>query len=189
MNRTFFVVPALALCVAASAFSQGLPGKLGVINIQAAIVGTKDGQKAAADLETKLGPKRKELEKKQADIKSLQDQLSRGGNAMAAAAKQELMTTIDVKTKSFNRDMEDASAEYDQEQQRVLGELVEKLRVVIDKYAKDNGFALILDVSNPNSPIAWASTAIDVTKDIVELYDKNAPIAAPAAPKPPATKK
>ena len=49
---------------------------------------------------------------------------------------------------------------------------------VIDKYAQQNGYAVVLDVSNPNTPVLYASNTVDITKDIVDLYDK----AAPSAP-------
>ncbi len=173
----------------AVAFGQSAPTKVGVINIQSAIIGTKDGQKAAQELDAKRAPKAKEFEKRQADIRQLQDSLNRGGNAMADAAKQNLMRDIDAKTKAFNRDLEDAQAEWDQDQQKVLQELGQKIYVVIEKYAKDNAYALIVDVSSPQTPVLFASTAIDITKDIIELYDKNAPVAgssAPSAVRPPA---
>jgi outer membrane protein len=172
-----------AVAAGTVAFGQSAPTKVGVINIQSAIVSTRDGQKAAQELETKRSPKAKEFEKRQADIRQLQDSLNRGGNAMADAAKQELVRSIDAKTKAFNRDLEDAQAEWDQDQQKVLQELGQKIMVVIDKYAKDNGYSLILDVSNPQTPVLYASNAIDVTKDIIDLYDKNAP-SATAAPRP-----
>ena len=57
------------------------------------------------------------------------------------------MRNIDQKTKSFNRQVEDAQAELEQEQQKVLGQLGQKMMQVIDKYAQANGFAVILDVS------------------------------------------
>lgn len=179
------MLPILALG-AMAAFGQA-PAKVGVINIQSALIGTKDGQKAAADLEQKRAPKTKELEKKQADIRSLQDSLNKGGNAMAEGAKAELMRNIDSKTTSFNRDLRDAQEEWDQEQQKVLQELGQKMMVVIDKYAKDNGYSLIVDVSNPQTPVLYASSTIDITKEIVDLYDKNAgtlPSAKPAVNQP-----
>jgi outer membrane protein len=177
--RKFLMCTAVAL--SAAAFGQSAPTKVGVINIQSALVSTKDGQKAAQELETRRSPKAKEFEKRQSDIRQLQDSLNRGGNAMAETAKQELVRNIDVKTKAFNRDLEDAQAEWDQDQRKVLEELGQKIMVVIDKYAKDNGFSLILDVSNPQTPVLYASNAIDVTKDIVELYDKNSPGAGTTA--------
>jgi outer membrane protein len=181
-----FAVTLLTAGLATVSSAQTQATKVGVIQIQSAIVSTKDGQKAAADLETRLGPKRKELEKKQAEIKDLQDKLQRGGNAMAETAKQDLMRTIDQRTKSFNRDMEDAQAEFDQEQRKLLDDLGQKMMQVIDKYAVANGYSVILDVSNPQTPVLYASNAIDITKDIIELYDKAAPSAPSAAPAKPA---
>ena len=51
---------------------------------------------------------------------------------------------------------------------------------VIEKYAKDNGYSMILDVSNPNTPVLYASSGIDITQDIVSLYDKTSTGGAPA---------
>lgn len=181
MRRQFLFLPVLALS-AMAAFAQA-PSKVGVINIQAALVSTKDGQKAAQELEQKRAPKTKDLERKQGEIRGLQDSLNRGGNAMAEAAKAELVRNIDTRTKSFNRELEDAQAEWDQEQQKILQDLGQKVMVVIDKFAKDNGYTLILDVSNPQTPVLYASNTIDITKEIVDLYDKNAPAASTAAPK------
>lgn len=172
----------LAAAMGAAAFGQSAPTKVGVINIQQALLGTKDGQRAAQELDTRRAPKAKEFEKRQAEIRQLQDSLSRGGNAMAEAAKNNLVRDIDQKTKAFNRDLEDAQAEWDQDQQRVLQDLGQKIMVVIDKYAKDNGFAVILDVSNPQTPVLYASNQIDITNEIVALYDKNTPAASSAAP-------
>jgi len=178
----------LAAVAAGTCLAQAQqPTKVGVIQIQSAIVSTKDGQKAAAELETKLGPRKKELDRKQTEVKDLQDKLQRGGNAMAEAAKADLMRNIDQKTKSFNRDMEDAQAEYDQEQRKLLDDLGQKMMQVIDKYAAANGYSVILDVSNPQTQVLYASNAIDITKEIIELYDKaaaSAPAPAPAPAKP-----
>ena len=74
----------------------------------------------------------------------------------------------------------------------MLGGLGQKMMAVIDKYARDNGFSLILDVSAPQNPVLYAANNIDITTEIVALYDKNSPGAAsgasspaPAATRPP----
>ena len=58
-----------------------------------------------------------------------------------------------------------------------MNELGGRIMAVISKYAKDNGYTVILDVSSPQTPVLYASDTIDVTKDIIDLYDKNAPAA------------
>jgi len=192
VKRTSFAIAALGLGLVLSAAAQS-PSKVGVINIQSAIVSTKDGQKAASEIQTRFSPKKGELDKRQADISQLQDQLNRGRNTLSEEARQNLVREIDQKTKSLNRDTEDARAELDQEEQKIMGELGGRIMSVIDKYAKDNGYNLILDVSNPQTPVLYASNTIDITKDIIDLYDKNAPAAgtsttaAPPATKAPAT--
>lgn len=183
MKSHVLFLPVLALA-ATAIFAQApaQPGKVGVINIQGALVSTKDGQKAAAELEAKATPKRKELEAKEGLINSLKEQLQKGANTLSDASKQNLYRDIDLKTKSLKRDAEDAEAEWNQDQQKVLQQLGQRVMAVIDKYARDNGFTLILDVSSPQTPVLYASNTIDITKDIIELYDKNSPgpVGAPA---------
>ena len=55
------------------------------------------------------------------------------------------------------------------------------MMAVIEKYAKDNGYSMILDVSNPNTPVLYASSGIDITQDIISLYDKTSTNGGPAA--------
>ncbi len=56
-----FLLPVLALAVTLTAQAQ--QGKFAVINIQGAIISTKDGQKAAAELNAKTAPKKKNWNK------------------------------------------------------------------------------------------------------------------------------
>ena len=76
--------------------------------------------------------------------------------------------------------MQDAEEEVRSEQQRVLQGLGQRMMAVIEKYAKDNGYTMILDVSNPNTPVLYASSGIDITQDIVSLYDKSSVNGGPA---------
>ena len=175
------VLSAQAPAAAPVPAAAGAPTKVGVIQIQAALAATKEGQKAAAELETKMGPRKKELDGKQAEIKDLQDRLQRGGNTLSDSAKEDLTRNIDTKTKSYNREIEDAQAELQEEQQKVVNALGQKMMAVIDKYAQQNSFAVILDVSNQNTPVLYASNTVDITKDIIDLYDKTVFTQAPAA--------
>lgn len=165
---------------AAPAAVSAPPTKVAVIQIQAALAATKEGQKAAADLEVKLSPRKKDLDGKQAEIKDLQERLQRGGNTLSDSAKEDLTRNIDAKTKSYNRELEDAQAELEQEQQKVVGALGQKMMAVIDKYAQQNGFAIVLDVSSQTTPVLYASNTVDITKEVIELYDKTVFSATPA---------
>jgi len=192
LTKNYFFYPALALCAVTLAHAQTgaaaptpggpVPNKVGIIHIQNAIISTKDGQKAANELQTKFAPKKAELDKKQSTIAQLQDQLRKGSNTMSEEAKQKLIREIDQTTKSLNRETEDAQAELDQEQNKIYAELGQRIVAVLEKYGKENGYAVILDVSSPQTPVMYAANGTDITQDIIALYDKNSPSAAAAAP-------
>jgi outer membrane protein len=189
--KSVFRAPLLALVFGVLAFGQAAvpPTRVGILNIQQAIAQTKDGQKAAGELSTKYEPKKKELEQKQNEMQQLETQYRTGANTMSDEARQKLMRDIDQRRKQLQRDTDDAQAELQQDQDRVLQELGQKMMVVVDRYAAEHGFALILDVSSPQTPVLYASNTIDITRDIVGLYDQAqsaGPAAAPAA-KPAAT--
>jgi outer membrane protein len=183
MRKQIWLLPVLGMVSTAIAHAQC---KVGIIHIQNAIVSTKEGQKAAADLDARVvSPKRKALEADQSEIQTLQGQLQKGSAVLSEDQKAKLMRDIDQKTKSFNRKAEDANTEIEQEQGKVLQELGGRMMQVIDKYAKEKGYCLILDVSSQQTPVLYAANEVDVTKEIIDLYDKAAPApgsAAPAAP-------
>jgi outer membrane protein len=180
VKSILFVLPAAVLCSALQLPAQ-TTNKVAVINVQSALISTKDGQKAASEIQSRFNPKKADLEKRQTEITQLQDQLNRGRNTLSDEARQNLVREIDQKTKALNRDTEDAQAELNQEEQKIMGELLGRLTLVINKYAKDNGYVLVLDDSSQQTPLIYASSTIEITKEIVEMYDKNAP-SAPAAP-------
>src|SRR5215469_12227026 len=99
------VVAAAGICLA-----QAQQPKVGVLNIQSAIASTQDGKKAAADLEVKYTPLRKQVEGEQSRINGLKDQLQKGQNTMSESAKADLVSNIDTQTKKLNREMEDDEA-------------------------------------------------------------------------------
>lgn len=181
-------IAALGLGLGAYAQAPQAPGKVGVISVQGAIVGTKDGQKAAAALEAKFQPKRKDIEGRQTEVTQMEDQMRKGGNLLTDEKRAQLARDIDEKRKRLNRDLQDAQEEFDQEQQRLLQGLGQRMMAVIEKYSKDNGYSMVLDVSNPNTPVLYASSAIDITQDVISLYDKTSTAGAPAtgATTPPA---
>ena len=180
---------ALAISILALTIMSGVPAlaqqKIGVVQVQSAIIGTKEGQKAANDLEIRMAPKRKELENKQNELRKLQESLQKGGSVMNEAARAQLAREIDAKNKDYQRSLEDAQAEFQAEQDRLLNDLGAKLMAVITKYAKDNAYSLVIDISNPQTPVMYAAESIDITKEVIDLYDKNVPMGAAAAPAKP----
>ncbi len=187
---------ALLAATGLSAFAQ--QQKIAVIDMQSALLGTKDGQKAAAELKAKFSPKELELQKKQQELQAKQDQFKKAENTLSDEAKANMARDIDALTRGLQRDSDDARQDLDQEQQRILSDLGQRMMQVLQKYAADKQLTMVMDVSGQPNNVLFASNTIDITREIIAMYDtaaasaplslapKPAPAAAsaPAAPKP-----
>lgn len=183
-----------ALLAGCAAFGQVTTNqKMGVIDMQSALIATKDGQKAAADLRAKYAPKQQEFQQRQSQLQQKQDQLRRTQNTISEEAKTKLASDIDVLERGLQRDTQDAQQDMNQDQQRIVQELSGKMMQIVTKYAQDHQFQLVFDVAGAPNNIYFASNTIDITRDIIALYDQAGPAAsttsktpssAPVAPRP-----
>ena len=178
--------PAAPATPAASAPTGPVPTKIGVVNIQQAIGECGEGKKEIDALQQKFNPKQAELKNMSDEVESLKKQYQAQADKLSDDEKSSRAKTIDTKQKSLQRNFEDAQAEFQQAEQEVINRIGAKMVAVLEKYANANGYAVVLDVSNPQtSPVLWATQTTVITKDLVEAYDKENPagISAPA-PKP-----
>ncbi len=159
--------------------------KLATINMNSALAGTRDGRNAIAELNAKRTAKSKEFDQKQSEILALQDQLNKGANTLSDSARNALYASIAAKRKTVQRAMEDAQTELETDEQKILEQLGSKILAVVQRYAHDNGYTMVVDVGANASPVLYASAGIDITKEVIEAYDAStaAPAAKPAAPK------
>jgi outer membrane protein len=188
MIQSLGIAAALLVLAAPAARAQQAPTKIAIINIQNAILATKDGEKAREQIRVKFEPRSKQIEASGAETQKLREQLQKTANAISAEAREKLSREIDDRTKRLQWDSEDFQQELQQEEQKLVGEIGQRMIQIIDEYAKANNYSVVLDVSSQASPVLWAATGIDITVDIVQLYDKKhgggAATPAPAAAKP-----
>ncbi len=155
--------------------------KVGIINIQRAIVESNEGKKAADDLTKRFTPIRNELQKSQDEIAKLQKQLDEGGRVLNDEARANLVREIERKTKDFNRKNDDANSDFQQAESQLINTIGQKVMKVIDEYARKNSYDVILDVSSPQSGVLWATSRVDITDDIVAGYNAASGVPAPAS--------
>jgi len=168
----------LSVLLAATASAQTAPaGKTAVLQVQAAILGTREGHQVVSELEAKYAAKKAEFEKKQNDIAVLQEQFRKNSATMSDDAQRKMARDIDRKGKALNYEIETAQADYEQEQTDTMQALGRKFHEVVDKYARDNALGIVVDVSSPQTPAFWWAGAMDITNDVVRAYDTAHPVA------------
>ena len=165
----------VALCaVAASgilAAGAAAQTSLAILNVQEAISRTAEGQKLIQQLEQKYGPTQQRLESKQNEINRMRDQFQKGVNTMSDEARRTLQRDIQKAEVDLQREMEDARGEFGQEQNELFNSVGQKMMAIIDTYSKNNGFQIVLDISNPQSPVLYAVNEVNITNAIISAYD------------------
>jgi outer membrane protein len=177
--QTGNAAPAAAAAPTTSATASS--NKVGIINIQQAILLTNEGKRDLEALDKKFETPRTNLQNLQKEVADMQNQLKTQGDKLNDEARAKLAKDIESKQKTLQRQLEDAQGDYQQQQGELVNRIGGKLMEVLDKYAKEKGYSVIVDVSNPQSPVLWASASTDVTQDIASAYNAVSGVAAPAA--------
>src|ERR1700733_1328026 len=186
------VVPVIAaLLMTPAVWAQAAApaaGKVGVINIQAAIASTAEGKQAAAELQSQFTPRMNELQNLQKQIEDVRNRLQAGQSTLSDEEKARLQREGDALTRTYQRKQQELQDDTNDAQQDVVNRIGRKLVDILNKYSKDNGYAIVLDDSSQQTPVIYAANQIDVTQDIIRLFDqsypvKNAGAAAPMAPR------
>jgi outer membrane protein len=170
-----------------------VPTKIAIVNLAEALQKTKEGQKAAADMNNKYGPKKVDYDKRQSEIDALTDRLNKGRATLSDDAQRQITADIQAKTKDLKRFGEDSTAEMDADEAKIGQDLQSKMGPILQQYAIQNNFAVVMDIGNQQSPVLWFATATNITDALIALYDQAHPVKeepgtlvrpAAAAPRP-----
>jgi outer membrane protein len=190
MSNKFAPLLLATTLLSAAAFGQAASAaggtKIGIINMQTAIIATNEGQRDFEALGKKFEPKRTELKGLNDELDSLKKQLDTQGPKLNDDARADLVKKIETKQKALTRDSEDAQNDFQTQQSELARKIVEKMFPVIQKYAKDNNLGVILDATRvwPEGELVWAGESVDATKGVVDAYNAQSDVPAPTTPKP-----
>lgn len=161
---------------------QAVPAKIALIAFEQAVFATNEGQKAVQDVQKKFEPKKAQIDTLGKEVDSLKKQLQAAPATLSDEERATRLKNIDTKEKELNRDAEDANNAYQADLQEAYGKVARKVSATVQSYVAQNGYTLLLDVSNQQSSnVMWASQNpnIDITLAVVEAYNASSGVAAP----------
>jgi len=156
--------------------------KVAAINVEQAIFATNEGQRDMSALQKKFESKFADLKTKNDELEALNKQLNATG--ATPDTKDKVTREIDQKKKAFDRERQDVQEDAQGQQSEIGQRIFQKMGPVIMKYAQDNSLGMIIDTSTPwpNGPVLWANPAsLDITKAVVDAYNAQSGVPAPAA--------
>lgn len=194
MNRSFVLIATLAAGFSLPAFAQTAPAaapaaaapatgpaKVAVIAFQVAVAQTNEGQRDFADLQKKFEPRRDQLKTLSDQVDKMTKDLQAQANSLSPDEQQTRARAIDDKKKQLDRDSQDAQSDFQEAMQDTYNGLASKVYDVMEAYVQKQGFTLVLDISQQQSPVLYASTGTNITKEVIDAYNTKSGIPAPAA--------
>ncbi|HET7313680.1 OmpH family outer membrane protein [Salinisphaera sp.] len=188
LSRTPFWLAALALATvlavvlaptAAEAQPTRPPPIIGVVDLDRLISESPQAKKARQNMAERFAKRKNALEKASDALQSEVDRLKKHSETMSDEARDRLVSKIrddknqlQLKQAQYNGDVSDA-------EQKELDHMRSNLRQVIDRYAKQNGYDLIVGDS-----VLYASDTVNITDAILNRLQQQAAADDPSA-KPP----
>ncbi|GAB4232926.1 MAG: hypothetical protein Kow00109_05480 [Acidobacteriota bacterium] len=151
--------------------------KIAFINTTAVLQGTEEGKKDLAALDQFIAEKRQALEQQQQELNELKSQYDRQYRLLNPDTAAEMQRAITDKERKLARAQEDAQLEIEQRRDDVLTRMGEKIQAVIAEYAQQNGIGAVF-LLTPGLP--YYSEELDITADIIRLYNEKHPVAGAA---------
>ncbi len=156
-------------------------GKIGVIDFQGAIANTAEGKQLLAQAQSEFAPRQTELNNISKQISDINNRLAAGQNTLSDDEKNRLNIQVNQLQQSGTRKQQDLQDDEQARQQDIAQTVGSKMVDVVDKYAKENGYVLILDGSSQNSIVVYAADSTNVTQPIISQYDSANPVKASGA--------
>jgi outer membrane protein len=171
--------PATAPGPAASATPQ--TAKIAVIAFQVAVAQTNEGQREFADLEKKFDPRRQQLKQQSDEIDTLTKQLQSQSATLSDDERASKTQEINEKKRQLDRNTQDAQSDFQEAVQDLYQKLGSKVYDVLESLAQKRGYTLVLDISQQQNPVLYASAATNITKDVIDAYNVKSGVTAPPA--------
>jgi Skp family chaperone for outer membrane proteins len=162
------------------------PTKFRVMDMRAAIVGTAEAQALGAQLTSQFAPQQAEMDKLGKQIEDIQKKGQAGANTLSDEEKAKMSRSYTLLQNQLKRAQDQYEEQMQAAQQDIIDGIGRKMLDVIDSYARENSLDCVLNTSGESIGVIYKSQQLDVTKDIVKLYDQRFPPKVAAAT--PATK-
>jgi len=177
---------AMVLMVAVPGAVDAQSVRIGVINTNQVLGQSAAGQAAGNEFNTYATEQQQPLLDLEAEINVKAQQLEAQQLALSETAIATRTAELDRLQRNFTRGQEDLALELEAKQAEVLQPVYELANSVIEAYAAEAGFQMIIDPTAAQGILVFLDPALDVTAEVIsrmdEAYAAGQTGTAPAAP-------
>jgi len=141
--------------------------KIGVVDIAKVLEESPQADVARTKLQEEFSPREKVLVEEQKKIRDLEEKLLRDGAIMSESERSKLERRVISLKRDAKRNQDVFREDLNFKRTEILDGLQRKLVATIQKYAKENGYDVLLAEG-----VIYASDSINITQDILAKLKK-----------------
>ncbi|MBI5376849.1 MAG: OmpH family outer membrane protein [Candidatus Schekmanbacteria bacterium] len=144
-----------------------IEGKIGIVDLQQVLNDSKKGKEAIKMLESEFDLKKKDMDEKEKELQSLQDEMVKRAAFWSDKVKAEKEDEFNKKLKNWKRLQVDIKDEFERKNKSYTDKILADIIDLVKQVGKRDGYNIILEKQNA----IYSSDVVDLTPRVIELYD------------------
>ncbi len=176
------VCATVTMLFAWSVYSQAQEFKIGFVDVMKLMDKSSNAREQQKKLAQIVDKEKKDLESKMKEFADLKEQLEKQGPMLKEETRNDMIKKLGLKEMEYKLAEREAQTKVQNEQRDLSAIFQKDIRKIISQLRTEKKLTLIFD----SQALLSADDALDVTDEVVKLYDAGSAAARPA-PKPAAT--
>ena len=151
-----------------SSFAAGPKVRIGFVNMEKAVAGTKEWKKEFAGFKTNFQKEKVKISVKEKQIKKMFEELKKQGFVLDPKLKKEKEERFRIEKKDFERYVQDKNEEFSRKEKVITERMLQKMVKVIRRIGKEKKVTMILD----QKMAIYYSPENDLTDLAIRTYDR-----------------
>jgi len=164
-------VVAALVCIGLAAPVRAADLRIAVVDMQRALNECDAGKRAKDQVKSKFEKSQEDLKRQREDLDRRKEEYERKATVLKEEERRNLEKDLESRSLEFKRKFEDFQRDLKRTDAELTSTIVEELYGVVRDYGAKNTYSLVLEASS--GALLYGDRALDITDEIVKLYNAN----------------
>jgi len=146
--------------------------KVGFVDSLGVLYGTEVGKQEIAEVQSYLEEMQREYDSRRLELERKKEQFDTQQLTLNPTTRASMQREIEEDDRSLERFQEDTQVEITRQRDEILEQESGKIQEIINQYAQDRGYGAVFLL---NETQIWIDPTLDLTAEIIRLYNERHP--------------
>ena len=143
--------------------------KTGYVDFDQILQKTKEGRSVKKKLEKEFAERQGQLQKTEKKLQEQRQQFESESSLLSDSEKRKRAQKLQMRFMEFQKKLEISQKELQDYQMKLIKNIVERMRPILGKIAKEKGYVRIDKFSED---VLWVSEDVNLTDSVIKAYNK-----------------